>query len=521
MVAPGGNVPGGTLIMTATEYEQTAATQVTRASLGVVPDSVELSLAQLDRAATWKYQSTASNPSLSAPLVNIRMSLLGATTDSSWTEEFDRLLDLLPENIKARLLYESGLSPEERSASYAALDSLLGGVARANVWLRVRQAALSGAGPNQPSDVIMDAARQGVIAQGSEILRAARTFLDNAGHNLSNYDEMNNLVSQMQDALNDMEALSRQVPMTSENKATLANIATHLNTLSRQLQAKTVGDDLQILKPMVEVMSLVTAASVMETGSPYLLLGLHTAGTGINQADSSLGIMPKILGNLRDNISAVLSDGLLPKADAGSKRLLPLLVTASFAAAVGFMDLANPEIAKEGFPLQLAVNFASHSGALQALGKGVVRACGADDKSQDVAGHILTSTAALLMIHAAQAKNGKLAVPLLETLRPDLISSFKAIEDYAMEAMQQGKGNLEATAATILIQQGRVALENGDYDTALQVFLDASKVMQGDEDVDNSKALTTFYDSIARVSPSGLSQGDAKFSEALTGITQV
>jgi hypothetical protein len=120
------------------------------------------------------------------------------------------------------------------------------------------------------------------------------------------------------------------------------------------------------------------------------------------------------------------------------------------------------------------------------------------------------------MIHAAQAKNEKLAVPLLETLRPDLITAFKGIEDYATDAMQQGKGNLEAAAATILIQQGRVALENGDYDTALQVFLDASKVVQGDDDVDQKKQLTTFYDSVARVS-----QGDAKFSEALTGITQV
>lgn len=519
MSAVGGSVPRGTAMLTEKEMEQSASTQVARASIGIVPDSIELAWSQLGMMSLWKYLSTSANPSLVAPLINLRTSLL--TKESSWTEEFNRLLDLLPEHIKARLLLESRLPPEERNSSFAAFDTLLGGIARANVWLRARMLdATESPMPTQTNDVLMYAARQGVIAHGNAILQAARSLLDQAGHNLGYYDELSQLISQMQDAANDIEALNQPSALTPENKTSLTRIASYLDSLSQQLQARFVGDNLLILKPMLEAMSLVTAASVMETGSAYLLIGLSTANVGIDRTDSALGILPKLLGSLRDKISEALSGSLLPKADIGSKRLLPLLVTASFVAAMGFMDLVNPNIAKGNFPLQLALNFALHFGLLKGISSGIARACGADDKTQSLGGHILTCTTVLLMIHAVHAKNGNLAAPLIEAMRSDLTSWFNEINQYATETLQyQGISNPQASAAAILIQQARIALEASDYDTALQIFLDAPKVIQGQDE--ENDAFKTFYDEIARISSSRSKQGDTNFNEALTGITQV
>lgn len=507
------------------EQEQTAATQQARASIGALQESLQVPFSQIDSAAVWKFLSTSSNPTPDAPLINLRMALPLRASGYSWTEEFDRLLDQIPEPLREplrrRLEYESELPPEERDPSYSAFNRLLGGIARSLVWVRAISSELDDAElSTQKKQFQAGLAQNGEIAFG-ELLNGGLSSLNAIGHRLINYDDAHNVFGQMQEALSQFEALMKRAqPRSAEDRRSLNAVVEYLSTLNRQVQGRWSGENFQIAKPMLETMSLMAAASTMETGSPQLLIGLSVAMIGINSKDSAAGILSKGFISLKDMFSDLLSSSLLPKADTGSRLLLPLLVTSAFLASVGFIDATKSDAAQGDFPLLLALNFVVSSGLLTTIGTGIVEAGGADEKTKKVGGRILACASLLLMIHAASADNRDLALLLVENEKPYLMSWLNEIEEYASETWYQQGHQTQGDAASLFVQQGRVALEAGDDDAFLQSSVDALKILDQEGGGAWENEIKGLRDLIGKTNPFG-SKEIAGFEEALTGITQV
>lgn len=475
----GSSPPGGPQQLTALEIELSAATTNLRTQLGVLRDSMEVPFSQLDAAATWKYQSTSSNPTLS-PMVRVRTSGTSPReSDKTWTEEFSHLLDLLPEEIKRQLIIESKLPPEERNPAFGALDSTLGAMAKAIVWLKAASKPVDTSLGQEP--FYAHVVQQGALANGNAVLTGAHTFMEEQGHNMVHFDGLTKFVTQIDDGLDLLNRLS--------NPSDLQIVAKRLESLNTQLNRTYLGDELQILKPMLAALTLVAAAATLNPGTSPLLIGLSAANIGIEKGVEAGGALPPLLTQLRDKLSNGLSP-LLPNASVGSQQLLPLLLTTGLLSTVAFTQLFHPKDTKSALPLTLALHMAISSGIVSGVSSGIVQACGADTKTKTDASNMVACSAVLLMILAAAPDNRSTAVSLTASFHPYL---SKLLDNF---------GSLtEPNALAVSVQQARIALQQHDYEGFVQTILDASNLLQASDDPETvvRKQMNTFKDFISTV----------------------
>lgn len=484
LTAPGtgSSPPGGPQQMTPLEIELTAATANLRTQLGVLKDSMEVPFSQLDKTATWKYQSTPSNPVL-APLVRVRVgSSAPKETDKTWTKEFNYLLDQLPADLKNQYLVQSKLPYEERSQAFQALDTILGATAKAIVWIKAASKPLetSLALENMALyHALPDFVRNGAVVNASTVLESAHDFLNEQGHNMVHFDGLTKFVSQIDSSLNELNRLVN----TNKDSSAFQVLAKNLDILNTQLNRIYLGDDLQILKPMVGALNLVTAASTLDTGAAPLLIGLSVANIGIDKGIEGGGALPPLLAQMRDKISEGLLASLLPNASIGSRQLLPLLVTTALVSTVAFMQMAYPDQSKGIFPLELALHMAITSGVVSSVSTGVVQASGANTKTEALASDILACAAVLLMIHTAAPDNRSTAVSLNASLQPYLSRMLDRIEQFTSDTIKaQGSQNPELRALAVFAQQAKMALQAQDHEGLEQTTLDASSLLKASDD---------------------------------------
>jgi hypothetical protein len=204
----GGSV-GGSPTPTHRETETTAATEVGKMVLGIVQDSLEIPFSQIGLQNTWKYNSTASNPSI--PTLNqMRMVLSFAKgPNTEWTGTFAELMDLLPKDVKERLLNESKLPFEQRDETYGKLDNFLGLMAKGLSWMR---------GVSTPQDPEKAAlthdktykslpfnAKKGLEPTVSDILKGADGYLEQLATGSQHFDELLKAVNNAKEALGTFE----------------------------------------------------------------------------------------------------------------------------------------------------------------------------------------------------------------------------------------------------------------------------------------------------------------------------
>lgn len=209
----GGSV-GGPATPMPRELEATAATEVAKMMLGVMFDSLDKPFSQIDAHTTWKYNANANNPTI-PPLTRLRVVLAYAReADTTWMEEFNRLLDLLPADVKAELLAESRLPIADRNPAYGALDNLLGMIAKSMVWLRTVSQ------PMDPETVAIshipqyqampEVSREVMTRLGAEILRKVRDYLDDVGHNDPHFDGLMRFTNDIEEALVALQSFKRK-----------------------------------------------------------------------------------------------------------------------------------------------------------------------------------------------------------------------------------------------------------------------------------------------------------------------
>lgn len=273
----GGGV-GGPPTLTPRELEASAATEVAKLMMGIMSADEIKPFSQVDTDAAWKYKSSPENPLL-PPLNRLRIALAQTlVTDTTWTQELDRLINLLPADVKAQLLIESQLPIEERDPAYGALDAVLGIAAKVIAW--ANSAAVSGASEIGASRlelnlILPEFLRKSLNIQATAFLEASQNYLALVGHNNVNYDRLQQTVGDINELLTDFTNLTTG----TLDKGGLSELAADMDKL--YTQTLSTGNDLQGLRPLLWTMSIITATAALNTAaSPSLLWGLSIADIG-------------------------------------------------------------------------------------------------------------------------------------------------------------------------------------------------------------------------------------------------
>ena len=131
------NTPQPTVI----QQETTAATDLARQGLGIVPHNTFQTFTEVNKHTLWKYDSNAGKPIL-PPLSSNRTGGANEIDDMAWQLLMGAIVATLPQEIQERLANLHKLNPEERNSasfdnydSWKALDELIKFAAKSEYFI--------------------------------------------------------------------------------------------------------------------------------------------------------------------------------------------------------------------------------------------------------------------------------------------------------------------------------------------------------------------------------------------------
>lgn len=258
-------------------------------------------------------------------------------------------------------------------------------------------------------------------------------------------------------------------------------LAEEIDLLNAQLQRIYLGDDLQILRPTLSALSILSAASELRTGAAPILLGASIASIGMRRKESAIGLLPDPLARLAELISNAMLATLLPKADTGSRHLLPLLVSMAFVTAITGPVLL---LEKGGglFSLELLCHTVLKSGVLTAVCREIVIACGATQKSKEMASDLLAFTIVLLFLQTIAAVKRSSVLLLVENLQSHLLKWLERIEPFVSDAIREsGADEAMANTINVCIQQAKIALQEENAEAFIEALNNAEQLLKEKE----------------------------------------
>lgn len=484
----GGN-PGGPLIPLQRDIEATAWTEVNKAALGIVPDSIEKTFTDLNPRYTFGYlggfgyRSTAGRPLLDHPLESLRYTQPSLVQDSNaWHTSYDSLVNQLPPDLLARFLKDRNLPFDQRNLSFVALDNIL--TTASKVLTRADQlgqsdhlSALETARTTQ-NILLPFAALKGAISTGHEALSEAQNFLLTQGANYRYFDGFRQTISQANTALTMLEQVNGSLSDTANgqlNPLAIQNAAKAsvlLGKISSQLEQISLGDDLQLLLPSMKALETIASSLALpNTLTAPLFLASAWSSLGIFSSDSSLRPVGPQLEILINSLSAGLIAGIMPPSNKAGNELLSLMVSLSLASFISLAGLAvdsglglypprsdqDLNIAKF-FAFESTLPLLVNSGILEAFYKEIIAVSGGDAEAQRLGGSTLANAAYLLIMLSGALAANQSATRLIENESRSLqegIASVKEIE-------QKARVEHDASVAHA-IQLLTIAMESRDY----------------------------------------------------------
>lgn len=478
---------GGAATPSQREWEATAHVETSRMVLGITLDSLSKPISDIDRDATWKYKSSANNPTI-PPLSTLRIASKPATEDDQkWVDQLKKLLNALPPDVREELLSQSALSPEERDPAYVALDTVLGNLSQ---FLDL----LEKAGTPSPlgevrvelNNALGSIGLNGAYFQTLEILGEVVSYLNDVGHQDPQFEILSKFSSEIQADLDDIKEYLR-----TNNKKELSKLAQEMESTNHQFQRLYAGDQLNILSSMMDVLTLVVAAKTLNANNAALLIGLTAAFTGFFEKGS---VFQDLIGHLSNALLPLITDG-----NAGEELLLPLLTTAFLTGALIFSTLGSDELVQD---------FSSHlllsSGTLNGILESFASACGIKDSKT------FSSVIGLVMVLA-----------LVEVSQNNLESLSPYLKDYINQldqAVQEGKITLPESIA-ILLKQGLMSLEDQELPLVQNNIDEAEEILREQAKEDLKKQLLAFANFI-QLLRSDLTAKDNTMNSVDTAILQ-
>lgn len=456
----GGNI-GGPQQASQTELEMTAAAAFAKINLGVLKDSSLMPFSDFSRDAAWKYKSGANNPTLSAPLLSVRMASSREEEDVSWKEELLKLLKQLPEDVRERLLRQKKLPPEERSHALYVLDLILGFLAKATVWQKKAVQRLS-------SESVLEYARynrelsvrsiQAMVDVGEELLECAETALKKLGPNYRHFDALFHHTQQAKELIK-AKQVEISKPNSNEGRAALAAEIADWNA---QLHTIETGNELQIIRAVARALCAASVTAAQEEVSVAFITGLQRASIGMKRSDSATASIGSSLEILMKQLQLFLPQAEMAQPFERQLEQLFFGITALTMEAppVHGNNGTLEERTIKQFLMEMVCNLALCSGIAQKIVNKVMHVCKVPEQNSEALAAALYLTAALLIMESITGKNMKAKTEFLEELSPYLKNWIEAI-------LQQP---FAANAPLILLGQIKIALEKQDYQATIALW---------------------------------------------------
>lgn len=208
---------GGPISPTQRDIEATAWTEVNKAALGIVNDSIEIAFSQIDKRYSTShlgtqtgYRAREDQPILDHTLENVRvLQSLNLPVDESWNSTYEQLVSQLPPELLARFKFEQQKPLNEQDPSFVAIDNVLKRGAQILTTISVRcqspdPNSLEAARTEWNLGISMGALRQS-ITNTIEVADKAEEYLEDRGANLPHHDDYKNSITQIR---SDAEILS-------------------------------------------------------------------------------------------------------------------------------------------------------------------------------------------------------------------------------------------------------------------------------------------------------------------------
>lgn len=482
-----GGTVGGPQIPLQEDLAKTAWTDVNKAALGIVYDSIEMAFTQMNPRYTtgylggFGYRASSENPILDHPLESLRADVaFDEPGDTSWEQTYDDMVDSLPDDLKQIYQNEAALPLTQRSSSFLAIDSAMRGAAQLITQLNTIPETFS-ADSLQAARVALNqllpfAALKGSLVNTGEIMLAVQTFLIQQGSNYTNFDGYINTMRQIDAALLLLEFVNGSLSnttdgqLTNEAAAAAERAAVLLSGLSEQLSAIPLGSDLQILSTAVNTLLIVALSmSLPDTNSSPLFFSLSAALMGAYTSDSALGEIGPGVASLIAALSggALSSDGI--NASVGGAAFLEALIATIFLYAIGLSSLAvDNGIGQYAFganedtdsirllAYRAAVQMLLASGVATSFFEETAALSGADEESQQQIAAALVLYTLILADNAVATGTG---VPI-----DSLTEWQRTVIDHGITAaLALSEGNDETSnAVRTALQTASIALSEND-----------------------------------------------------------
>lgn len=491
----GGNV-GGPAVPLQRDIETTAWTEINKAALGLLADSIEKAFSEINpRYSTgylggFGYKSTAENPLLDHPLESLRLAQsFNQATDETWQLAYQDLVNQLPLDLLTRFILDGNKPFEQRNPSFVALDNLLLVTARI---LTQTQNLSQTMGVNSLEEartalniLLPFAALKGSIAIGTEVMLAANNFLLSQGANYRYFDGFNNLLGQLQGAMSLLDRVNSSLNNTSNGQLSpqaihlASKAANQLAAISSQLQRISLGNDLQLLLSTITSLQIVaTSLALPETRTAPLFLALSISSIGLYTSQSPLGMIGPNLEKLINNLSLGLVTGLMPVNNKAGNELFSLMVTSSLVALVGLASLTVDSglgiyprrdafgiNAAHFFAFEAALQLAVSSKFIDIFYQEAIAVSGGNAEAQIRGSTVLGQVAVLLMVLSGSLAAHQSPLRLLENLSNYLSLGIKAAGDIERNAESD-----QTVATAIALKLFSIALESNDYEGFLDAF---------------------------------------------------
>lgn len=476
-----GGTVGGPSVPTPREQEATAAMAVSRMLMGITKDTIEKPFSQIDPEAAWKYKSTASNPTI-APLHSLRLSLTpDKQTPSAWVDQFEYLLSQLPADIRQQLILQSRLPLEERDPAYSSLDSTLGTIATLLFFINNAATPVDASVVNATHIpqylALTQTGLTGLLETAIPLSNALEALLASQGANTPWFDATLSIKNEIGNSLAQLSDLSNS-PQTSANHYVL--LAEDLTNLNSKLQEINAPGNLQILKSLVDTMSLITTAMTLPDGVGPLLIGLALATIGLSSSDSQAAVVPPAISTLADSMTNFLGLDLLSHASVGQAQLAPLLLSTLFLAAlsstVGLSSTTNP------LTLNLILQVLLNSGIIEGVSTEIASVSGASAQAIPLVSTLYSLTTTALILQVLSQSDESLAKTLLSDLRDRITTSLDSVE----QALSS------SSFLSVNLQQIRIALEREDIEGFTIAMNQMKEELKTSEDQDFSVQLREF-----------------------------
>lgn len=475
------------------EIETSAATVVARMLMGMVPDTIQRPFSQIDVDAAWKYKSSANNPTI-PPLSQLRVAMTSLReADKTWAEQFNILLNLLPEDVRNELFLQASLPQEEQDPAYLALDAALGDASQFLVAINKMTKPLDTAAPdriadfqNMPLETLENA-----FLQGNVILSSLLNAVNAMGHNDFHFDALSRFTAEIDDRFQELAKLTSQQPL---NQDALSQLAKDFDKIGNQLG--TAGDQLQILKPIADMLSSISGAFSVNPGSTPLLLGLDIASIGLH--DPNTGIFPNRISSLITQLSDNIAVNLLASSSTGEKKLFSSLVDLLTLSAAALPAVLSNDTMRTTLNLRMLID----SGILSTACTTLALCCGANEKNAATISDILSLSVATLALQTVSAGNSEILEQLISDIKQPLSTWLEHTSDY-LSLFLLDHPNSDTSTLLVSIQKARIALDLSEHRVVAQVMDDIFYLKQLDKHsasrMDELKQLNQFFANIKNI----------------------